>query len=99
MKTQLIIAALALYSGIKFSNPKVEQANATTAVEISCQRMSPQTEVILIEQHAAPEWGLQVDQAWQEYHDGLIFIEELVPDRHYILKRTGLDIEVVMDMD
>jgi hypothetical protein len=100
MKAQIIVAAILLYSGIKFSSPTQELAMAPAPVEVSCQKlMTQQTLTILLEDHAAPHWQLTNAQVWSDYYDGVIVITELVAEEHYLLRRSGVDIDVVLDLD
>lgn len=104
MKLQLIVAAFALWSGIKFSdNAKSHHFNSveTECVHLESQqiRMTGETLRILLEDYAAPHWNLSKNQAWIDYYDNVIVLQEVEPDAHYVIQRTGLELDVILEME
>jgi hypothetical protein len=96
-----LTAAYLLLSGIASPATElrmnVEQVSfMTSSSETSFLSMTSATRTKLIEKHAAPHWGLTVQQAWILYNDGAIKIVEVVPDEIYRIEYEGI-LEVLLN--
>lgn len=75
----------------------VEPQAVSAPVTSMASFMTAETERILIEEHAAPHWGLSIEQAWDYYHDGVLKIQEMTLDYRYKITYDGGLIEVVLE--
>lgn len=64
---------------------------------VSLQLLTPQTTVILIENHAAPHWNLSVQEAWNAYDAGTLKIDEIIPEKQYRLSYDGGELIVLIE--
>ena len=75
-----------------FNAPQQEMAEMLSADQ---EQMKPKSERRLIEEHAAPNWGLTIEEAWYQYNSGMIVIIEIEEDQIYEVEYTG-DIMLVV---
>ena len=59
--------------------------------------MTAETEKILIEDYAAPHWGLSVETAWAKYYEREIVLEEIVPDLEYKIHYGGHVLDISLE--
>jgi hypothetical protein len=94
------MAATLLLNGtfMSFTQNTVESANyASAAVWQSSQRMTRETEAILIENYAAPYWNMSATEAWYQYEvTHQLKITELQAEVHYLIEYDGI-LDVTVD--
>ena len=76
----------------------VEQVSDVVCFETSNTPISNTVLTLLIEQHAAPHWGLPTNEAWFYYNSGRLKITEVIPEELYRISLSPQDgiLEVVL---
>ena len=98
MLNSILLGAALLLAGQSVSTTKVSVEPQVMMAPVATleMSMSQATEIILIEEYAAPHWNLSISTTWDYYYDGLIKIQEVEPEHFYRITYDGGLMEVIL---